>query len=280
MLKPGTISLALVGICALPSVTSRADTISLPMVPAAVVSQFVGLPTGANSGGDTFGSFSVAYPGSAMAGAMIATTSALAGTDPSVTASASFSGSPGPYASGRIDADSELVYYFEVTGPSGGQVPLILAASGTATSYDNNVAVYASLDVVELLGNGSYPNIYSVAACGSYEFTFCSLGPNLNRFVTNKTLQLSPNQIYEIVIETNIQSGTYSGALAAGAFSANALVDPKLQLASGVSNQYQIVASSNLASTPEPESIVLTMTGAVAMIAFGHKTLKRSTTRT
>lgn len=169
------------------------------MIAAAVVFQFVGLPTGVNSGGNSFGSFSVAYPGSAVASAMYATTSAYAGTDPSVAASTSFSGAPGPYASGRIDADSELVYYFEVTGPSGDQVPVLLTASGNATSSDNAVAVYASLDVVELLGNASSSDIYSVAACGSYDFSFCSPGPNSNQFVTNTTLRLTPNQIYELL---------------------------------------------------------------------------------
>ncbi len=249
----------------------QALTMSAPMVPSASVSQFVGIPTGATGGSDTFGASSVSYIGSAAAGAMSATTSASGGTDPSVTSATSFSGSAGPYTTSRIDADSELLYYFQVAGPNGSPVPVQLKAYGQATTSDNAVSVYASLDIAGILGNNASFNIFNATACAPFYASLgCNARPNAQQFTVNTTLQLTPNQLYEIVIETNIQSGSYSGPLPVGAFAANALVDPTLQLDLSIAGDYRIISSSNLAATPEPNSFILAATGAFAFATVGY----------
>jgi hypothetical protein len=271
-MKLSTVILSL-SLCVLPPIACIADTITAPMVPAALVTQNAELPNGANDGGETFGSFSVAQPATTQAAAMSAATSAYAGYDPSVAASASFLGSPGPYNTGALDADSELVYYVKVAGPSGGPVPVQLLASGQATTTDSRVHTYASLDVVGLLQQSG--NIFSVAACGAGGFTFCNATPNAQQFQVNTVLQFTPNELYEVVIEAQIESGSFYGPLATGAFSASALVDPTFQLTPSVSDQYQILTSPNLlptspllAETPEPSNLILTASG-IPMVLVG-----------
>lgn len=186
---------------------------------------------------------------------MSAATSATGGTDPSATSSVSVTGPLGPYSNSRIDADSELAYYVEVVGPSGGSVPVLLSASGQVMTTDARAYAYASLDVI------GTTNIYDIAACTSNFSSICNATSNPQQFNVASVLQLIPNQIYMILIETNIQSGTYSGPLPSGPFSASAVLDPTLQLGPNVSGDYSIVASANLAPAPEPSALMLVGTG-------------------
>ena len=196
--------------CFLPAGAVLADTITAPMLPAAALTQYAEIPTGANTGGETFGAYTVAQPSGPRSGPMSAATSAYGGTDPSVTAAVSFSGASGLSSGAAMVADSELVYYVEVAGPSGTPVPVQLSAAGRATSTDSRVSAYASLDIV---GVPNTDHLFGIAACGSGGFTFCNATPNPQQFQVNTILQLTPNEIYEVVLEANIESGSFYGPL-------------------------------------------------------------------
>ena len=275
---------------ALISFLSTGHALASPVLPApiafenAIASGYEpGFPFNSSSSQFGYGSYSANYTltgnsvqvGDVAGGVTVnASGVALGGADPSASASISRTGNPGSGGNGLYSAEGNSMYSFEVSGPSGSIIPVVLTGSGAVQLMGGgpNLGASATISVLEADNSGAFHNFYDALACGgntTYTDGPCYgiASPLTPTFSISTTLNVQSDTLYQVDADASLaDTGDNSE------FSADASVDPTIQIASnftGASN-YSLVFSPGVNAVtpvPEPASAAL-LVGAVAGVTF------------
>jgi hypothetical protein len=218
-------------------------------VPAAIVS-------GDISSWDTGCNATLTGPGSATGGCTLSSRG-------DVSISASFADGTGAVSvvqssfagnfSEQEQAQSRVISYFAVMGPSSPSVILDFTATGQTSAFAG-FGSYGTATASVLDGNLG-ATLYTVGACSSVFYTVCGSMPSA--FSVNQSFTVSAGSLYAVVIN---ESGTSD----IGGF--NASIDPSINFdPSFDSTGYSIVYSADLAPVPLPASVWLMLAGLGAL---------------
>lgn len=189
--------------------------------------------------------------------------------DPSVTASANATGS------GISAGFANEKYYFELVGPSGSAVPVLLAANGSAAGGGISFESYGELTVSLPSGFGT---VFSGGMCeSSNNKALCSLGPYTSGpssgFDVLQDIAIVPNTEYMMSMTLTAIAGANCGSGYDCGGSSSASIDPSLEIDPSFGTAaapYQLVLSDNIGdppvSVPEPGTVPVLVASLVAFV--------------
>ena len=172
---------------------------------------------------------------------------------------------PPPLASG-----GQVSFYFEVTGPAGESVPVIVSGSGSATA--SGIMAGASV-VFEWVQD---PSAYAEACAATADYGSCGTVPNA--FSKGYEFNIPEGWMNEVTFSAsgnNVNPST--GVYGAGSWSAS--IDPMVEIdnSSGLYGAYTLEFSPNPpSSVPEPRTANLMIVGLCVLAmagAFGREKL-------
>jgi hypothetical protein len=248
-----------------------ADSIPPITLPPTLIQQAgVIPPSGPLYKSDAFGEYSATAPLSAMTGPVVVSSSAYGGSDPSVSSTTRISGNPVAYAQQDMYSTSLLEYDFEIDGPANSYSVIDISATGGVDSNSSSIqgdAYFAVGPTGHVTPVNSDLNIIE-NACASGD---CSSGS----FSINQAFIAANNLEYSVELLAS------TGGLVDYAFLANAFVDPIIQLDPSDSSDDTLIFSpgigipnsSNPPAVPEPSSLILLSTGALALALHRRKTV-------
>lgn len=218
----------------------------------------VTLNTGARQDFNDFGLYRVTDPSGDPAGASGA--SFLAAGTPAPILVAAAGSAPHRYSR----SVGRLIYDLEVLGPDG-EVPVIVDVFGRAFSNGGEGASFVLQATWSLEGNGTL--IGGGIETGLIHSAFS------DEFSRLESVMLTANRIYRVTMFANAEA-------AGGEFGASslALVDPVFSFGPGVDPAYSFHFADGIgnSSIPEPGSMVLLSTGAIAVFVIrGRSKLRR-----
>jgi hypothetical protein len=156
----------------------------------------------------------------------------------------------------NASGDGDAVVYFEIEGPAGILVPLIITADGTTSA----TGVEASSLIQVYFGGGSF------LACSGTGPSAESCGSEPASFSGSQSFNLESDELsdYEVIVAGSSTEGT-------GSFSA--ALDPTVEINPSFADasEFSLVFSPNV-SVPEPSALTLGSLGLLGMLGLKGRT--------
>jgi hypothetical protein len=186
--------------------------------------------------------------------------------NPTLTGAASGGPQPGPGLSGAVSELSEITWSFEVVGPSGIPVPVIVAGNAGVNATNTNGLSFEATALITPDGGG----VLTGGAClaGGTSYTCPSYAPS-SSFSMSRQFFVSPNSVIGmgidvgLTIANNPTPGANLGTIT-GYVDPVVTIDPAFAQAS----QYTLVLSPGIGNSstaaPEPASLLLMISALAA----------------